>query len=387
MRGQNELLAQSKESEKTARPQDDSLEIALIGPGYGESVLIHFGDGLWMVVDSCHSLIERRSAPLLYLENLGVDPAVAVRAIVISHFDDDHIRGMAELVKACPNAEIVIANALIGSDFNRLIARINGDRTRKGKTGADEINWVLDYLAGSQRRPIYATQNREIYINEFSDFSHGVPIRIHTLSPSDAEMQNFLNWVGAEMPKSGQTYLRLPKRKRNDVSVVLWIEAGDCSVLLGADLEEEGRSDTGWSAVLASRPGRPWQKAEVYKVAHHGSETGHHDSIWEQMLAPQPLAILAPWCNGGKTIPSLSERATLTKRTAVAFSTATGRARRSPKRSPAVDRTIRENVKSLRTAEAAPGLVRLRKALAPPGGVWSVELFDGALRLKDWPLS
>ena len=37
------------------KPADDEIEITTIGPGFknGESVVIHYGDGNWMIIDSC----------------------------------------------------------------------------------------------------------------------------------------------------------------------------------------------------------------------------------------------------------------------------------------------------------------------------------------------
>lgn len=34
-------------------PGDDEFELTLLGPGYGESVILHIGAGVWIVVDSC----------------------------------------------------------------------------------------------------------------------------------------------------------------------------------------------------------------------------------------------------------------------------------------------------------------------------------------------
>ena len=51
----------------------DEIELTLFGPGYGESVVLHIGDGA--VVDSCIDKDGRPSA-LSYLENL--DPAEVV---------------------------------------------------------------------------------------------------------------------------------------------------------------------------------------------------------------------------------------------------------------------------------------------------------------------
>ena len=34
-------------------PRDDEFELTLLGPGYGESIVMHVGDGAWVLVDSC----------------------------------------------------------------------------------------------------------------------------------------------------------------------------------------------------------------------------------------------------------------------------------------------------------------------------------------------
>ena len=53
------------------------FELALLGPGYGESVVLHVGSGVWIVVDSC---LDKHGIPgaLSYLESIGLDPARAV---------------------------------------------------------------------------------------------------------------------------------------------------------------------------------------------------------------------------------------------------------------------------------------------------------------------
>ena len=71
----------------------DQIEVTVIGPGFGESIVIHVGSNQWVVVDSC--LDSRTGAPaaLTYLNTLGVDPSVGVKLIVASHWHDDHIGG------------------------------------------------------------------------------------------------------------------------------------------------------------------------------------------------------------------------------------------------------------------------------------------------------
>ena len=62
-------------------PESDEIEVNIFGPGYGECVLIHIGNGKWVVVDSC---VDRDSQPaaLTYLRSIGSDPSEAVCLII-----------------------------------------------------------------------------------------------------------------------------------------------------------------------------------------------------------------------------------------------------------------------------------------------------------------
>ena len=68
-------------------PGDDEFEVTLLGPGYGESVVLHIGGGVWILVDSCG----RADAPaaLEYLGGIGLDPALVVVLIVATHWHDE----------------------------------------------------------------------------------------------------------------------------------------------------------------------------------------------------------------------------------------------------------------------------------------------------------
>ena len=102
-------------------PEAGEFELTLFGPGYGESIVLHVGDGVWVIVDSC---IDNDRAPraLRYLEGIGIDPAQAVALIVATHWHDDHIRGMGRLVDACSQAAFCCAAALCQKEFLSAVA-------------------------------------------------------------------------------------------------------------------------------------------------------------------------------------------------------------------------------------------------------------------------
>ena len=73
---------------------------------------MHVGHGSWILIDSCIDGQTKRPAALSYLQDIGVNPAQDVKMIVASHWHDDHIRGLASVVEACPQARFVLSDAI-----------------------------------------------------------------------------------------------------------------------------------------------------------------------------------------------------------------------------------------------------------------------------------
>ncbi|HAS16681.1 MAG: hypothetical protein A2035_06355 [Nitrospirae bacterium GWA2_42_11] len=74
-------------------PKSDQIEVTLIGPGYGETILIHLGNNKWVVVDSCIDSRTSEPAALSYLQSIGINPETSVVLIIATHWHDDHVRG------------------------------------------------------------------------------------------------------------------------------------------------------------------------------------------------------------------------------------------------------------------------------------------------------
>ena len=63
-------------------------------------------------------------AALNYLRQIGVDPGRSVRMIVVTHWHDDHIRGIAQVVSNCPEAAFVCPAAFRDKEFLTLKAAL-----------------------------------------------------------------------------------------------------------------------------------------------------------------------------------------------------------------------------------------------------------------------
>lgn len=364
-------------------PAFDELEIVLIGPGFGESVLVHIGDGRWIVVDSCRDSDTGNPAPLEYFRRIGVDPAKAVDLIVASHWHDDHIRDLGVIVEACTSARFCCSSALTKEEFVGLVAKYEDNTVVPGGSGVRELYKIFSLLASKSATATMATADKRILMLDQGRLSHGLSCEVWSLSPSDQEINDFFVEVSSLMPNVRETKYRIPQTNKNDLSVVLWVSVGDDMILLGGDLEEHGNQNIGWSAIVAS-VGRPHGFANVFKVPHHGSATGHCEDVWRLMVAEDAYSIVSPFNRGRKKLPSVEDIKRISGYTENIYVTSFPRSRTSKRRDRAIERTVREVVGRLHPVEADTGYIRLRKKLGASGDDWAVELSGRACPASDF---
>lgn len=354
--------------------------MSLFGPGFGESIVLHLGDGAWIIVDSCIQSGTDEPAPLAYLRQLAVDPATAVRQVIATHWHDDHIRGLGRVVSACKSAEFVCSAALRGPDFFTLVEAY-GQRTMMATTSGVQEFWeVIRALRGRDQQwslnvPKLAAADRCLWQSEDS--------AIYSLSPSDASILLAHSQIAALLPNERAGKLRLPSLTANHAAVALWVKVGDAFILLGSDLEETRQPGTGWSVILGANT-HPQGKATVFKIPHHGSRTSDQPLVWEEMVHIDPFAILTPFRNGNVSLPTAEDVIRICDRTERAYITAVPRSRRKRNRPSAVERTIRETVGTIREVFTSTGHVRLRANVVNQPISWSVELFGDAVPLRQY---
>lgn len=364
-----------------APPSDDTIEVTLLGPGYGESVLLHIGSGRWLIVDSCIDTSTGRPAALDYFHELGLDPREVVILVLASHWHDDHIRGLASVVESCPKAQLCFSSALQHEEFVAVVSRFNEGNRLAGGSGVNELYRTLFLL--QNRTAKLAIADRRLCSLQAGELDHGLPIEVWALSPSDKEVDRFLVEIAASTPQIKETKYRVSSSSRNNLSVVLWVSVGDTHVLLGSDLEETPDDRTGWTAIVQSE-GRPRHRASVFKIPHHGSTTGHSDDVWSNMVAEEAWAVLTPFVKGRVRLPGVADAARILDFTPNAYSTSVIRTKSKKRRDSAVERTLREMGKRLRPATPNTGLVRLRKKVGIDESDWTVETFRGACHLANF---
>lgn len=253
-----------------------------------------------------------------------------------------------------------------------------GPKTPVG-SGVREMYGVLSHLASTGRQPQFASPNRLIFRCVEASEAAGGSCEITTLSPSDKQIELFWNDIADQMPQTRQTIRRAVAKSPNHLAIALWVRAGHQAVLLGSDLQETSDVQQGWSVIVRSAE-RPTGTAAVFKIPHHGSENGHNDAVWDQMVAEGAYALLTPFTNGNVSLPTDEDVRRICARTAAAYITANPLRRASMVRSPEVARGIRLSCKNLKLAQPALGHIRIRKRFGPEGR-WYVTLMGGAYRL------
>jgi hypothetical protein len=367
-------------------PRIDQPEISLFGPGYGESVVVHLGNNEWMIVDSCIDRSISIPTPIAYLREIGVDTARDVKLIVATHWHDDHVRGLSEVVRECPSALFACSSALTKKEFLRL-TRLSDARPMMSSFGVQEFAKIIEELETRKlnRQPGFAGPDVWTIADRLiwrGNNTSALTCEVYALSPSDPEVTLSLHHLAALFPDSIPDKVRIaPPEVPNRTAVVLWVRFPWTSILLGADLENTPEHRTGWSAIVDSTT-RPSGRASVFKVPHHGSAGANNERIWSEMLDETPIAVLCPHVNGRNVVPKPTDMQRICGKTKKAYITAEAKAKISKLPLKVVEKTIKETVRYIQEIPKAPGQIRLRgNKTVNSGFSWTVELFKNALPL------
>ena len=126
------------------------------------------------------------------------------------------------------------------------------------------------------------------------------------------------------------------------------------------------------------------KKSSIFKVAHHGSKSGHHDAVWTDMLEPQPWAFISPFRWGRHRLPNANDRKRILSMTDNAYITTNPNKDSPPagKRAPKVEAFIQQSTNERRLACGPVGHIRWRSSLSDLSDDGEIELFDGAIHLS-----
>jgi len=292
--------------------QDDTFEVSVFGTGFGECVLVHLGNNDWMVVDSCLDPGTKTPCVLEYFASIGVDPTKAIKLVVATHWDTDHVEGLAEIFLLSEESEFVMSKALKNDDFNRFVFAMP-NIPGVPKTSTSEFLEIFNICEARAQQntlgPItLASENQSLIRDVINIGGKDVDREVIALSPSSAAQIRSIHGFSKLMTNDIEPVRNLRQLKNNNTSIVLWVKVGSINILLGADLEEQGVLDDGWQRILNNHKLPIGSKSEMFKIPHHGSENGHHAGVWSDLVVDDNFSVVTPFQRGHHNLPTKGDR-------------------------------------------------------------------------------
>lgn len=350
------------------------IEVSILGGtnAYGESIVIHDGLDNWFIIDS---FIDRnsRSAPLAYLNSLGVD-LNHVRSVVATHWDNDHINGIVEILKACPSAQFWCSSAYRSEEFFCLLQADKAiESIGRSLSIFDE---VINHLEFKRELPAEANANQIVWRSNVGESE------LIALSPSPRTVHDArAQWINIlDLSSSNR---KIAKLIPNDFSVVLnfTFKTAGIDIILGADLEVTSDRQKGWHAILNSSlcP----TGVNLLKISHHGSENGFLKEFWDRNLADNFIAAVTPFAASG--LPKSRDISRITSYTPNAFITSGPHLTKRAKFNKAADKLLERIGKVvLDSTPGTYGHIKLTCDINQPARKWDVELTGSASYLANY---
>ena len=340
----------------------------MFGPGYGESIVVHLGYGDWLIVDSCLNEL-KKPAPTAYLEGLGVS-LNNVKYVAVSHWHDDHTKGISKVVEQCSGARVGISSVFTLREAKQFVSAYSGLAAELSR-GTKEL---YDVIKNHHKRIEPLSINRVALTGGGVDFSYAVT----ALSPTDGFFLSAQYYFLGSLPVlgGGSPLKEAPSFLPNNEAVAIHIKIGDLCILLGSDLETDHQ---GWTALVAHPEIQKLPKAEIYKVAHHGSLTAECPQVWDSLLVKErPISLLTPFNRGRKKLPSQEDRERIIGRSKQAHISSTRSTRAQ------MDSGLAKRLEKIGSApvplNAGYGMVRARRTITAPAE-WSIDHFGNAGKL------
>jgi beta-lactamase superfamily II metal-dependent hydrolase len=349
----------------------DRVCISIFGPGIGESILVGLPDEGWIIIDSLKNPDTKRPVTLEYLELLHKKAKDNLISTLATHWHDDHIRGMSDIIRECESTDFFMSAALNNDEFKTLAYLTSEFTPSKGMTSG--VKEMFDILAALKKRipktKIKLASNSKCLFRS----SCGL-FELTSLSPSDASILTANSEFSSLIAAQKQTRKIVPSSKNLD-SVALWLKTKHHNILLGADLENVASPNTGWKAVISDNT-KPLGKASFVKIPHHGSQNAHNDDVWKHMVSSKSHSFVTEYSSS--KLPRERDIERLKKHTSSLYQTSLSSQKKKVKRDKNVEKTIKQLNKTVKSAESKIGQILV---IFDNEGDWSINLNEHAKQI------
>jgi beta-lactamase superfamily II metal-dependent hydrolase len=360
-------------------PEADELEVSVFGPGVGECIAVHVGNGRWVIIDSCRDSRTGDVSALAYLRSLGLNPAECVDWVVATHAHNDHVKGLGEIVRVCGSASVVLPDASSLAEFfaiTRIDQRLDYyDTNARVYSEFEQVISELELSGRAGSSLFYAIAGRRLPLGTAMGAGAG-GLEMIFLAPSDHAVTMAKRAFGrlllqSTRPDAGE---RRTQRDPNTFSSALLLRCLDFALLLGGDVKN-GSASWGWKHIAINFAVD--REIDVFKVAHHGDPKAHHPPIWAEWLSDGATAIVTPYRPSGR--PRDADVARIVTLGVPLWTTARSGAIAASSTVRRTDAKLRGTATGVAEAGGITGQVRYRRK---GGGSPEVDVFGPAARLN-----
>ena len=295
----------------TMQVNDLSIDIHVLGPGYGEAVILVIGKRIVIGVNSCLSLINQDLDGFTYLDNL-LRTALPNPFVVwtLTHFHHDHFEGLAWILRqhASQICLLVVPENYTTEDIASNIRR--NARSDSGTVGmyhaaSGEYERLMQVCSDARIRAIKvkaAPSYRAIDLDLRT--RTGISRRL-VVDVIGAPVDDLDSLIAIQTPKALDASRRKNRSTANLGSYIVAVRLGDFRAVLLGDAPAGGTQCLPWKNILKNC------SVSFVKVAHHGATDGTSDYLVQLltsgMEAEHPkVAVVTPFRKQG-----LPRRATL----------------------------------------------------------------------------
>jgi len=256
----------------------DELNVFVIGPGYGEVIVVDLPGPGWIVIDGAGRSPGGRAefpAHTLLEQHLGDD---FIAAMLLTHPHRDHYRGMRELID----------HELLGPRLRRLgcVARLVEGDASSDSHAADVRNDVGGARALLERIHSWWASHPEGRLSLVRgplDLPE-LEVQVEVLAPNQETIDTFLEPHGRG---------RRLRNRANDLSVVLELGFGEGRYLFTGDL-----SAAQWEPLVCESP--HLHEHDLLKLPHHGSEQDQAQELLRARSDKSRTWVLTPFNRGSR---------------------------------------------------------------------------------------
>lgn len=414
--------------EKLDAPALNEAEVTLIGgtAGFGETIIIHIGNGVWAVVDSCTNPMNGECVALSYLNELGVKVQDQLLYVICTHWHEDHILGLAKLIEACSNKTIFAFSCADDREkfIYEMMERCNyKGRSRKLTELRDSIN-----KANEKGIKIKRVRQDQMIFNKYGT-------ECFALSPSSIELDKFDKELAIAQEKYHKVLEQVAKLKQmdsntieeaavleneildnyeklisdkideedmiveevmdllqfkdakkveiNDRCVAMLLKINGHNVILGADLEYDHKKslDGGWQSVSECEC-MDNIEANLYKIPHHGSETGYYEYFLQKHIKHDAVSKLTSWVIGSNVLPKAEMLRKYYAHSKNLFVSTTSLLRKNNEKDRTFRKIMNDTTEDILEYKPQLGIIRSRIDINSESDTWSTELFGSAKLIK-----